>query len=68
MSKKTGLYMMIGGAAVSVYDMVTGGALYGVGKPLEKLQAKVYTDASGKSWFVKASDALALVGAYIYFK
>lgn len=67
MNKKTALYMMLAGAAISAYDLATG-KVYGPGAPLEKLQVKVYTDSTGKNWYVKASDALAIVGAYLYFK
>jgi hypothetical protein len=70
MNKKTGLYMMVIGAAVSVYDLATDGSLYGAGKPLEKLRVKVYTSTSTppKNWYVSISDAAAVVGAYLYFR
>lgn len=68
MNKKTALWLMIGGAAVSLYDMVSDGALYGTGKPLEKFRWKVYTSASGKNFYVSISDAAALAGAVLYFK
>ena len=67
MSKKMALYLMLGGAAVSVYDMVTENSLYGAGKPLEKMRWKVYTTAAGKNWYVSISDAAAIAGAALYF-
>jgi hypothetical protein len=68
MTKKTGLWLLIGGAAVSIYDMVSGGALYGPGKPLEKLRWKIYTSSDGKNWYLSVSDVAAIVGAIVYFK
>jgi hypothetical protein len=73
MSKKTGLYLMLAGAAVSVIDLVTakageaGGMFYGPGKPLEKMRWKVFTSEAKKDYYVSISDAAALAGAYIYF-
>lgn len=71
MSKKTGLYLMLAGVALSVYDLASGGGLYGTGKPAEKLRWKVYTSGTGataKDWYVSASDLAAIAGAVIYFK
>lgn len=75
MTKQTALWLMIGGAALSVYDMATteagasGGALYGAGKPLESLRWKVYTnDTTKKSYYLSISDAAALTGAFLYFR
>lgn len=67
MTKKTALYLMLAGAAASVYDLVSDGGLYGPGKPLEKMRWKVYTTADGKNWYVSISDAAAVIGAGIYF-
>lgn len=73
MSKKTALWMMIGGAALSGYDLMTtppggnGGDLYGAGKPLEKLRFEVHKNAAGKQYFVSVSDAAAVIGAFFYF-
>ena len=84
MSKNTALWLMLGGVALSAYDIMTtpvggvAGDLYGAGKPLEKLRFKVYTKdavvAAGttpaspaKDYYVSASDAAAMVGAYFYF-
>ncbi len=74
MTKQTALWLMIGGALASLYDFSTatvaggGGDLYGVGKPLEKMRWKVYTDSAAKSYYVSASDAVAVTGAFFYFK
>lgn len=67
MSKKTGLYLMLAGAALSAYDMMTDGGLYGPGKPMERLHWKVAT-VSGKDWYISVSDIAAVVGAFVYFK
>jgi hypothetical protein len=67
MTKKTGLYLLIGGAAVSLYDAFSGGSLYGAGKPLEKFRWKVYTTAAGNNYYVSISDVAAVVGAFVYF-
>lgn len=67
MSKKTGLWLMIGGAAVSVADVVTKGKIYGAGAPLEKMNWKVYSTTT-KDWYVNISDVVAVVGAFIYFR
>jgi len=71
MTKKTGLVLMLAGAALSVYDMATAGGLYGVGKPLEKFHWKIYTSGTGataKDWYLSISDIAAVTGAFIYFK
>lgn len=71
MTKKMALYLMIGGAALSVYDlMADGNPLYGPGKPLEKMRWKVYTSTATppKDWYVSISDAAAIIGAVFYFK
>lgn len=65
MSKKTATYLLIGGALVSLYDAMSGGSLYGAGKPLEKLRWKIYTTASGTNYYLSISDAAALTGAAI---
>lgn len=80
MSKQMALYLMIGGALMSGYDLMTtpaggsGGALYGAGKPLEMLRWNVYTSpvtttpaAPAKNYYLSASDAAAVLGAYLYF-
>ena len=68
MSKKTGLWMMLGGAALSLYDAIAGGnPLYGPGKPLESLRWKIYTTGSGKNYYVSISDIAIVAGAWIYF-
>lgn len=68
MNKKTALWLLYGGLAVSIYDMVTDNSLYGPGKALESLRFKVHTTAEGKNWYVSVSDAAALAGAFFYFK
>lgn len=70
MNKKTGLYLMIGGAALSIYDYVSDGALYGTGKPLASMKWKIYTTSSTppKDWFLSISDIAALAGAFLYFR
>lgn len=74
MTKNTALWMLVGGALLSGYDMLTteknqtGGALYGPGKPLEKLRFEVYKTEAGKQYFVSVSDAAAVIGAYFYFR
>lgn len=68
MNKQMALALMLGGAALSVYDMVSDGALYGAGKPLESLRWKVHTAADGKNWYVSASDIAAVTGAFFYFR
>jgi hypothetical protein len=68
MSKQVALWLMLGGAAISVYDLVADGAMYGAGKPLEKARWKVYTTSDNKNWYVSASDLAALTGAFFYFK
>jgi len=68
MSKQVALWLMIGGAVISVYDLMTDNSLYGVGKSLEKGRFKVYTAADGKNWYVSASDLAALTGAFFYFR
>lgn len=74
MTKQHALWLMLGAAALSVYDLATtptggsGGDLYGTGKPLEKMRWKAYTTDAGKNYYVSVSDAAALVGAFLYFK
>lgn len=70
MTKKTALWLMIGGAAVSIYDFVQDGALYGPGKPLEKLKIKIYeqTGPPVKVWHLSVSDAAAIIGAWFYLR
>jgi hypothetical protein len=70
MTKKTALWLMIAGAAVSVYDMSSGGKVYGPGAPLEKMKVKVITQAGppAKDWYLTVSDAAAVVGAYFYLR
>jgi hypothetical protein len=67
MSKKTALMLLVGGAAVSIYDAVTQGSLYGPGKPLEKLKFKIYTTDAGVNYYVSISDIAAITGAIFYF-
>ena len=78
MSKKVALWLMVGGAAVSLYDAMAKGKndeanpLYGPGKPLESFRWKVYTsEASGtapeKNYYISVSDIAAIVGASFYF-
>jgi hypothetical protein len=82
MNKSTALYVMLIGAALSAYDIMTtkegaaAGDLYGAGKPLESLRVKVYTKPAttvapvmpAKDYYVSASDAAAVIGAYFYFR
>lgn len=68
MSKKTALYVMLGGIAVSAYDAITNNSLYGAGKPLESFRWKVHTTSDGKNWYVSISDIAAVAGAIFYFK
>lgn len=68
MNKKTALYLMIGGIAVSAYDAFTQNSLYGAGKPLEKMRWKVYTTSTGENWYVSISDLAALAGGFFYFR
>ncbi len=67
MRKKTALYVMLGGIAVSAYDALTGNSLYGAGKPLENFRWKIHTTADGKNWYVSISDVAAIAGAFFYF-
>jgi hypothetical protein len=67
MSKKMGLYLMLAGAAVSAWELVQPGAVYGAGKPLAPFRWKVY-QMMDKSLYVSISDLAALAGAAIYFK
>lgn len=75
MNKQTALWVLIGGAGLSIYDMLTtekganGGNLYGTGKPLEKLRFQVWeNDAKTKQYYVSVSDAAAVLGAWFYFR
>jgi len=76
MSKQTALYVMLAGIAVSLYDMATDGSLYGLKKdgtdgPLKGLSWKVYTSGTApntKDWHVSVSDAVAVAGAWFYFR
>lgn len=81
MNKQTAFWMMVIGAAMSVYDIATtpnggiGGDLYGTGKPLESLRVKVYTRpatttpaAPAKDYYASVSDAAAVIGAFLYFR
>lgn len=68
MNKKTALWLMIGGIAVSAYDAFTNNSLYGAGKTLESLRWKVYTSSDGKNWYLSVSDIAAIAGAFLYFK
>jgi hypothetical protein len=68
MNKNVAFWLMIGGIAVSAYDLLTDGSLYGSGKPLESLRWKVYTTQSGKNWYVSVSDLAAITGAFFYFR
>ena len=74
MTKNNALWLMLGGAGLSVYDMLTtekgaiGGNLYGPGKPLEKLRFEIYKTDQGKQYFLSVSDAAAIVGAWFYFR
>lgn len=74
MTKATAFWVMLIGAGASVYDLMTtdpgmtGGALYGVGKPLEKARVEVYKTTAGKQYYASVSDAAAVVGAYFYFR
>lgn len=71
MTKQVALWLMLGGAALSLYDMMTTDhPLYGPGKPLEKMRWKVMTSNSTppKDWYVSISDIAALTGAVFYFK
>jgi hypothetical protein len=67
MTKKTGLWLMVGGAALSLYDAISKGALYGPGKPLENMKWKIYTSSSGENYYLSISDIAAIAGAFIYF-
>ena len=69
MNKKTALYLMLGCAAVSLYDLMgEGNPVYGEGKPLKDLRWKVYTTATGTNWYVSITDIGAAAGAFFYFK
>lgn len=71
MNKKTALWIMGIGAALSLYDMMASDSpLYGAGKPLEKMRWKVYTSDGPpkKDWYLSITDAAAIVGAVLYFK
>lgn len=65
--KKTGLYLMLAGAAVSAYDLFTKGELYGAGKPLEKMKVAL-NPGSATVYYLSISDAAAVIGAYLYFR
>lgn len=67
MSKKMGLYLMLGGAAVSAMELFKEGSVYGAGKPLASMRWKVFQNGD-KSVYVSISDIAALAGAFIYFK
>jgi len=81
MNKSTALWVMLIGAGLSAYDLMTteknatAGALYSEGKPLAALRWKVYTREAttnpatpAKDYYLSASDAAAIVGAYFYFR
>jgi len=82
MNKSTALWVMLIGAGLSAYDMMTtkegatAGDLYGPDKPLASLRFKVYTRPAtttapvtpAKDFYVSASDAAAIIGAYFYFR
>lgn len=69
MTKKTALILMLGGAAVSLYDALgEGNPVYGPGKPLEALRWKIHTSSDGKNYYVSISDIAIVVGAWFYFK
>lgn len=81
MNKQTAFWMMVLGAGASIYDIATtpaggtAGDLYGPGKMLESFRAKVYTRpattapaAPAKDYYISASDAAAVIGAYFYFR
>lgn len=74
MSKSVAFWMMTVGALASAYDLGTtpsggsGGALYGPGKPLEKMRWKIYTTAGGTNIYASVSDVAAVAGAFFYFK
>lgn len=81
MNKTTALWVMLGGVALSGYDLMTtkagaaGGELYAEGKPLASLRWNFYKQpattspaAPAKNYYISISDAAALVGAYFYFR
>ena len=68
MNKKTGLYLMLAGAALSAWELAKPGAVYGAGKPLEKMRWAAYTAADGKVFYISISDCAALAGAHPYFR
>ena len=69
MNKQTALWLMIGGAAVSAYDMFgKDNPVYGVGKPLEKMRWEIYKGSDNKPVFISISDIAALTGAFFYFR
>ena len=82
MNKSTALWVMLIGAGLSAYDLMTtptggtAGDLYGADKPLASLRWKVYTRPAtttapvtpAKDYYLSASDAAAIVGAYFYFR
>lgn len=68
MSKQTALWLMLGGAAVSLWELASPGAVYGTDKPLASMRWKVHTTADGKNYYVSISDAVAVAGAYFYFR
>lgn len=67
MSKKTGLYLMLAGAALSAWELASPGAVYGAGKPLASMRWKVY-QSGDKSVYVSISDVAAVAGAFLYFR
>lgn len=67
MTKKTGLYLMLAGAAVSALELMKPGSVYGPDAPLKGLRWEAYKTAAGKVYYISVSDIAALAGAYIYF-
>jgi hypothetical protein len=82
MNKNTALYVMLIGAGASLYDILTtekgatAGKLYGPEKPLADLRWNFYTKPAtttapiepAKNYYISVTDAMALVGAYFYFR
>lgn len=63
MSKSVAFWLLVGGAVVSIWDVMTNQSLYGPGKPLAGLRWKIWTSATGTNYYLSISDAAVIVGA-----
>lgn len=63
-TQTTGMWLLIIGASISLYDYFSDGSLYSAGKPLEKMKWKIAT-RNGSNQYLSISDAAAIAGAGI---